>query len=229
MAQYRKFEFQTDFAMPEPPPVTEAPEEEADPPVYTDDELRGARDHGYEAGLAAGRAQALGDAEIRLCELLEGVQGRLQGMADGVAERHSLVAQDIVLLARAIAAKVTGARATEENLRLVEEMAQECLTSLYQAPEVTIRVDPALAEELRERLLATALSLSVTVTGDEHLQGADCRIDWQDGGATRLDADILQDIDELLARYAPTSGAKADPPQDSHENITRPETGGENG
>ena len=229
MAQFTKFEFQTDFAVPEPPPpVAEAPAEEA-PTVYTEDELRGARDHGYEAGLAAGRAQALADAEIKLCKLLEGVQGRLQGMADGVAERHSLLAQDIVHLARAIAAKVTGARAAEENLRLIEDMAQECLANLYQAPEVTIRVDPALAEGLRERLLATALSLSVTVTGDGHLHGADCRIDWQDGGASRLDAVILQNIDELLARYASTSGAKAEPPHDSHEDETRLETGDEYG
>jgi len=52
MAQFSKFEFLTDFSEPqaqEPAPLPEE-EDEAPQPVFSEDELRNAREHGYESG-----------------------------------------------------------------------------------------------------------------------------------------------------------------------------------
>lgn len=235
MAQFTKFEFLTDFSEPrsqEPAPLPED-ESEAQLPTFSEDELRNAREHGYESGLAAGRAQALGDAEVKLCELVEALNRHLDTLTADLAERRAMASGDVVHLARAIAGKVAGQRSTEQNLEMIEALVRESLNALYQAPEATVRIDPSLVETMRERLAQADFPMDVMITGDERLQGADCRVEWQDGQAERLDSVMWQKIDDILSHYAlespeePTLATPAEAPSMSPADA--PASGDEDG
>jgi flagellar assembly protein FliH len=204
MAQFTKFEFLTDFSAPQAQALEPLPEEESEapPPTFSEDELRNAREHGYESGLAAGRAQALGDAEVKLCELMEGLNRHLDTLTADLAERRAMASGDVVHLARAIAGKVAGQRSTEQNLEIIESLVRESLAALYQTPEATVRIDPALVEMMRDRLAQADFPMDVMITGDERLQGSDCRVEWQDGQAERLDSVMWRKVDDILSRYA---------------------------
>jgi flagellar assembly protein FliH len=208
MARISKFLFDTDFGGP-PTPAAAArePDDEAEAPTFSEDELQAAREHGYETGVAAGRAQALAGVESKIEALLEELRGRLDTLADEVAGQRQAAIAEVVTLAKAIAAKVAGESTAEHSLELIETLARDCLASLYQASEATIRVGPDLAPALGERLGALALPVAIEVAADPTLAGADCRIEWLSGGARRVEGEIWARIDDVIARYAEAAPA----------------------
>jgi flagellar biosynthesis/type III secretory pathway protein FliH len=209
MARISKFLFDTDFGeRPSPAPAAGEPEDdEVAVPTFSEDELQAAREHGYESGVAAGSAQALAGVESRIEALIEELRGRLETLADQVARQRQAAIADVVTLAKAIAAKVAGEQTAEQSLELIETLARECLASLYQASEATIRVGPDLAPALEARLGALALPVAVKVAADSAFTGADCRIEWQSGGARRIESEIWTRIDDVLTRYAEAAPA----------------------
>ncbi len=217
MARISKFLFETDFGEPPAPAAREPEADEVEVPTFSEEELQEAREHGYETGLAAGRAQALAGLESKIEASLEELCGRLVSLAGEVARQRQVAAADVVTLAKAIAAKVAGGQTAEQSLELIETLARACLDSLYQAPEATIRVGSDLAPALEARLGAVALPVAVAGAVDPALAGTDCRIEWCNGGARRVEREIWARIDEVLARYAdatPPAAATAEiPPQ----------------
>ena len=117
MAQISKFLFETDFADPEANrAITKAkPEEddEVEAPVFSEAELLSAREHGYEAGIAAGQAQALGSIEKSIGEVIARIDGQLGAVAEQMSGQKALAAEDVAILAGAIATKISGTRSDQ--------------------------------------------------------------------------------------------------------------------
>lgn len=201
MAQVSKFLFDTDFADPDAGQPNVVEETEIEAPVFSEEELLSAREHGYEAGIAAGQAQALAGIEKRVGELIANLAGQMDGVAEQIAAQKALVAEDVAVLARAVATKVSGTKSNKSRLELLERMITDCMAKLYQAPEVTAHVPPDIEADLTSLLAMSDLTITVTVLADPALTGTDCRISWHGGGAERIEAQIWQEVDSLLEHY----------------------------
>jgi flagellar assembly protein FliH len=222
MTRISKFPFDIDFGEPPAPAAGEPEDKEVVLPTFSEDELQAAREHGYDTGLAAGRAQALAGVESKIEAQLEVLRGRLDSLADEVARQRQAAIADVVTLAKAIAAKVAGGATAEQSQERIETLARDCLASLYQTSEAIVRVDPDLAPALAARLGALALPVAIEVAADPALAGADCCIEWQSGGARRIEGEIWARIDDVLARYAEAEPA-------TEQGVENSPSGGDHG
>lgn len=204
MPQVSKFLFETDFAEPESERADPNKAEEEDgveAPVFSEAELLSAREHGYEAGIAAGQAQALAGVEKQSGDVIADIGAKLDGIGEQIAAQKALTENDVAVLANAIATKISGAAPDEARVEMLERLVSDCVSNLYQAPEVVARVPADLEEALKSRLAMSKTAIAVTVVPDQALTGTDCQLAWQGGGAERSEADIAQQVDALLEQY----------------------------
>ena len=215
MPHISKYQFGTDFAEPESSRVKSSAEEEeeAEPPMFSEAELLAAREHGYEAGIAAGQAQAVAGIEKHVSEIIANIDNQLGAVSQEIAGQVALAVKDVAILAGAIAAKVTGTESDQARLDLLERMITDCMSKLYRAPEVTARVPADIEEELRSRLTVSEFAINVNVIPDQALTGTDCRLSWQGGGGERVEARIWQEVEALLERYV--AGEPGEAPADN--------------
>ena len=112
-------------------------------------------------------------------------------------------------VARKLAAHLIDSRPEAEILALLGD----CLASLDKVPHLVIRCAPALADRIKpdaEQLAqAQGFAGRLIVMGEPDFEGADCRIEWADGGVARDRASIEAEIEARLAHYI-TSLASGD-------------------
>jgi len=223
MPQISKFQFETDFAEPGSGHAKSKAEDdsEIEAPVFSEAELLSAREHGYEAGIAAGQAQALGGVEKHVSEVIARINDQLDAINEEMAGQKALAAKDVAILAGAIATKVTGLKSDQSRLDLLERMIKDCMAKLYNEPEVTARVPAELEADLSSRLSMSKLAISISVVPDPALNGTDCLISWDGGGAERIEARIWQDVEALLERYVADHPAIV-PPDNTDPRTAQP-------
>ena len=204
MPQVSKFLFETDFAEPESEraDLNKVDDEDSvEAPVFSEAELLSAREHGYEAGIAAGQAQALASVEKQAGDVIADLSAKVDGIGEEIAAHKALTENDVAVLANAIATKISGAAPDEARVDMLHRLVSDCVSNLYQAPEIVARVPADLEEALKSRLAMSKSAIVVTVVPDQALTGTDCQLTWQGGGAERNQADIAQQVDALLDQY----------------------------
>jgi flagellar assembly protein FliH len=201
MPTISKFLFDTRFdADPEP--------ESAPPPPrlrFAEEDLEAARDDGHRIGLAAGRAQALGEIEARTATAIEAVaRGMGQALADAAA-RHRDSLRDTLAAAIEIQRRLFPALAERHEAAEIETLLGTCLAGLTEEPRILIRAPESLVDMLQPRLdragQRAGFAGRIIVLGDGGLAPGQSRIEWADGGVARDTARIWSDIDAALARY----------------------------
>ena len=183
--------------------------------------LAGARDEGFAAGLAQGRAAAMA-AVAEAVEAMTGAMGISRDQAVAAAR------EDVALLALQVARKLIGQLPEAEQLaRLAQEAARQ---SMPDGEALRLRVHPSHEAEVRALLAATVGAAHWRVEGDAALPVTACRV-----GGARGDVDAA--IDVQLARVArgwglewPSGRTREDPlprplPQ-AGEGVIQPAAGG---
>ena len=240
MAKLQKYLFDMDFgAPPKPAPDPYAdqsvlqdgedgeyyePQEEEPPPpppTFSEEELQLARDQAFEAGRAAGIAEAEALTE-RLVAVAE------QSMADGLfrvqtqqAEANDQMMRDAVLVAVGVLKKLQPEMVRHHGLDEVEALLHECLAHLDGEVKVTVRTNPEMQDSVRERAeqvsLAVAFDGKLVYAADPRIAFGDCRVEWGDGGAERDLARSWAEIETVLARALGMEDETADNNPDSGE------------
>ncbi len=230
----RRFLFSRDFDAPATPPKT-APEPDIDaqaevvdapppppPPLFTEADLVATR----EEARVLGHAQGLKDAEDSALHFqvlaLEAIADQLtaaraaQDVAN--AETHRMAAA----LAVAVVKKLLPVYAREHGVAEVEALVAACLPHLLNEPRLILRVAPENAEAVRDRVEPLARDRgfegSVVIMADPETGPADCRLEWNDGGAERDVETLFQRIQDIVARNsdrAPVADAPAAPPPET--------------
>lgn len=163
-----------------------------------------ARRDGYEAGLAAARAER----ETALLSAVDALQAGLEtvdGEVERVAARLQAEAAEVALAA----AELLAARALEADPgAAVDAAIGRVLRQVARGTELVVRVHPDLAGEV-ERLVAVRQAgdrrrLHLQVAADAAVAPGDARIEW-DQGALVLDAaaraeTVRAELASLLAR-----------------------------
>jgi hypothetical protein len=87
----------------------------------------------------------------------------------------------------------------------VKGLITGCLDMVADEPRIVVRVSEALIDALAEDVDQLAarggFQGTVVLLGEADLNGADCRVEWADGGAERDVEALLQKVDAAVGRY----------------------------
>jgi flagellar assembly protein FliH len=212
----QRFLFAYDFNQPEDekpdPRAVEGQIEDVDaepeppPPMFTEEDLDTAR----EEGRVLGHAQGLKDAEesalhflALAVEAIADQMGTLHAAQEQAnAETHKMAAA----LSMAVVNKILPSYMQTHGIAEIEALVTECLPHVLNEPRLILRVAPANEDGVRERIEPMARNRgfdgSVVVMADPALGPADCRLEWDNGGAERRADSLMQKIQAIVDRNA---------------------------
>ncbi|MBT4490664.1 MAG: hypothetical protein HOK30_18945 [Rhodospirillaceae bacterium] len=173
--------------------------------LYTEEDIAAARGEAQQIGFAAGKAETLGDIENRAANTL----GNMAEALGNIGAQHSqailLIKQEAAQMAMVIAGKLAPALLQQQPLDEVKGLIEECLKLVPEEPRIVVRVGEMLLDRLKDDVDQLALrggfQGTVVLLGEPNLVGADCRVEWADGGAERSVEALLQKIETAVGRY----------------------------
>jgi flagellar assembly protein FliH len=155
-----------------------------------------------EAAASAAVARALSQAASQAAKLLERQDA---GLAAIRAEASAL--------ALSAARRIAGHALSHYPLIEIERMIAGVLHDYHGHPRLVLRVPPALAQPMQARLPqlieAEGFTGRVTIVGEPALRGADCRIEWADGGVERDTNAIFAAMEAEIERWHAAEAAAA--------------------
>jgi flagellar assembly protein FliH len=197
-----KFNFDTVFGSKGAPSNAAAPRARSS---YSSEEVETIRREIFAQGKADTEAQAAAARTATLSAISHSLV-RMIGEFDAVVRT---MREDSVLIAIEVARKLAQVALEAYPLKEIEALLADCLHKLHREPRLVVRVAPACADDLRadiDRLCAEhAFAGRVVVIAEPSLLGADCRIEWADGGVERDLATTLASIEQSAERWRTTT------------------------
>jgi len=166
----------------------------------------------YEAELARAREEA---RRLALSEAAAATEACIAESASRLADAAAavlaaldreceIVRRDAATLAIATARTLAGALIDSRPLAEIEALVESCLGALRNVPHFVLRLRPADADAMRERLQPLAeragFAGRIVVLGEEGIAAGDCRIEWADGGIVRDREGAIAAIEAAVAR-----------------------------
>lgn len=214
MAKLQKYLFDTDFGAPRIAPVDMAAyvedemmieEEEPPPPpppTFSEEDLMLAREQAFEQGRQTGLQEAAQSLEQMVGMAMATAAHHLQAIGAAQAAEADSMAREAAAVAVAIVRKLHPDFARRYGVQEIEGAVLDCLSHLDRLPKVTIKVAPALLDQVKEKAKGLAAQVSfdgkLAVVGDPGLTLGDCRVEWGDGGAERDQSRVWAQIDHAV-------------------------------
>lgn len=162
------------------------------------------------AEAAASKALKTESAEAAraTAEALKALTGRIQAILARMDAESEAMRADAARLAVAAARQIAGAALAAHGEETILECARSIMDDLRAEPRIAVRVTPALADPIAERLYAEAERLglegTVIVRADDEISVGDCVLEWRSGSVERTASDIEARIGELVERWLAT-------------------------
>ncbi len=164
----------------------------------------------FAQGRSEGAREAYAEIEARIANALEMAVNQIAALLERQAQMTGRMKQEAAILAEVISKHLAPALTRQMPTAEFEALVEDCFAELHDEPRVIVRVAPALAEQMQEKVAALASRLDpssdVSVMGDPHLTEMDCRIEWSDGGMERDYGRLESMISEAVARYVGQNG-----------------------
>jgi flagellar assembly protein FliH len=179
-----------------------------------------------QADAAAAEALKADNAEAAraAAEALKVLSGRIQAILTRMEAESEAMRADAARLAVAAARQIAGAALAAHGEETVLECARSIMDDLRAEPRIAVRVTPALADTIAERLHAEAdhmgLEGAVIVRADEEVATGDCVLEWRSGSIERTASDIETRIAELVERWLATPAETPATPDELDEAET---------
>ena len=173
--------------------------------LYTEENLAAARGEAQRIGFAAGKLEAMGEIENVAANTLENIAAAIGDL--GARHEQAVLAlnQEAAQMAMVIAGKLAPALLQKQPLYEIRSLVTECLELVPNEPRIVVRIAESLVQFLAEDIDQLAVSGgfqgSVVLLGEADLDGADCRVEWADGGAERNVDALFQKIETAVSRY----------------------------
>lgn len=175
--------------------------------AYSDKEIEAIRAEARREGAEEATARERASTARHQAEALEAIAARLATIAETQGAALGRAAEDAVALTLDIARKIAPGLLRGAPLAEVEAMIREWLPQLMDEPRVVVRVDQSLLDGLRDHIddlvAASGFAGRVVLLADAETSGADCRMEWADGGVERDTESVWRDIDACIDRLLP--------------------------
>lgn len=220
MATIRKFQFDVEFdaAARAPAPKRDVEPPPPPPPSFSEQELAAAKEAAFRQGRAAGAAEAARAIEAKAAAALTTLAAALADARPALEATLERCRTEALTLAATVARKLVPTMLARDAVAAVESALTDLLPQVIDEPRLVIRANDALIDALKQSVEALAARAGyagrVILLGDERLTGADCRIEWADGGAEldidRLSREIAATVDRILHGVGDDSPAADD-------------------
>jgi flagellar assembly protein FliH len=211
LAQAVKFTFASLLREDEPPAKDQAPQARMVPEA----EIEAARAEAFEQGRAAGRVEVEDSMERSLVLMLEEVAAGTARMLREVEAELRGVRVEVAAIAVAVARKLSTRLLAQAPAAEIEALLAESMAGHAEEPRLVVRLDERLVDVMRGRLdpLLARQNFAgrVILIGEPGYSGADCRIEWPDGGVERKAALIDAAVEAAFARFAHLPDQPAQP------------------
>lgn len=210
MAEAAKYLFDRDFNLPAP--ETESAEVALERRLRREfeQELAEARETEYRRGREEGEREARQSLEAETGKAADALAGSAEKILEQIEQECATIRGEAVAVALAAAERLAGELVRREPASLLESLFERCLEHLGEAPRVTVRVNDAVAEPLREKVESAAARRgyagSIVVLEDPETQQGDCRIEWGDGGVSRDYESLRRHVAEIVERHLMARG-----------------------
>lgn len=168
---------------------------------FSPEEVESIRRDTLAEGKADTEAQAAAARAMALSAIAQGLTQILAQMDAALTTLRQESAQIALDVARKVATNALQAQPLEE----VEALVADCLHKLHREPRLVVRLSPDCAEALRTDIDALCQQHGyagrIVIVPEPALSGADCRVEWADGGIERDLAATFAAIDETFERW----------------------------
>jgi flagellar assembly protein FliH len=151
----------------------------------SDADLQAARNEGFRAGQAEGRAQVLAELEASTNAMVASLTQSLQILMGEMDQRTATIEDAATGVAIALARKLAGEALADNQMAAIEAAARDCLVQARGAPHLAIRVHDTMVEQI--------------VLGEPDVKPGDARIEWADGGIVIDRAALDRSISDVIA------------------------------
>lgn len=216
----RKFQFDTDFDLEEERLRVEAlrqaerdaavaPEHEPEPepepaPVFSEDQMRYAREEEYQKGYSQGLEEARQSVDNTVAGLVKQMMVQVDALL--AAEQENRVRMQHVAIQTVVASikKLWPSVVARAGLDTVLETVQQALESNAEETRLVIRVHDTMLDPVINRLPEIqeqkAFAGKIIVLSDPAVGTGDCKVEWADGGMERLGRDLSAQLDHAVER-----------------------------
>jgi flagellar assembly protein FliH len=176
-------------------------EEEETLPTFSEEELEAARDEAFQSGLKAGLQEALTGIEQKVSATLDVLVTSIGRIGEKQTQANELISRETMELAVAAVRKLFPRLAERGGKEEVEKFISDIMSRLLEEPHLNINVSEALRAEIQRHLDDVSQRIGftgkITISSDNTLGPADCRVKWSEGEAEKLTESILREIEAL--------------------------------
>ena len=178
--------------------------DEAPVTTYNETDISVARQQGFDDGKKEGASEALTGIEKTLVDTLTAITDDLSVFFSKQNQVNQEISHDAVTLALTIVRKFFPTLNDKTALDEINSILVTILKRLIGEPEITIKVNPMIRDDLSNNLKhqfsQTHTTTNLSVVADETIDKGDCEIKWSNGTIERnLDA-LTQEIDNIIAQ-----------------------------
>lgn len=172
---------------------------------FTAAEHEAAKKASFAGGHAAGRAEAVAEAEQVAATTLQTLAGTVKHILAQADQLHAERSRVAIAAVSTMARKLFPALAERHGVAEIEALLGECLAQLHDEPRIVVRLNDLVLDPVRRHLDRLIASLGYTgrvvLLADETLSVSDAKIEWADGGAERDTQRIWAELDAAIQRF----------------------------
>lgn len=177
---------------------------EGELPLYTEEQMRLAREQSQQHGRDTGLSEARQRQEEHIAATLEKIAASLVDLAAREEERDIQRMMDATRLAMSVTHKLLPQFAQKFSLTEIERVILQSIEARKDEPRVAVIVSSTHLEALKARIDALAhekgYAGKLIIVADDHLAPTDCRVEWADGGTERLYERLFAQIETEFAK-----------------------------
>ena len=212
--------------------VVQQEQEQAPPPepTFSAAQLEQARKEGYAAGFRDGGAQVEqrglseeAQVERNVASLLSAISSEISEIRNNLKEWMSDKQSILNGIVLGVAKKVAGEALRHAPVNAIEQVVQQCLSTLADNEKFTVYVSPSLLTPMRERIGSIISdgrdAGTITVLSDETLADDNCRVEWKNGMAERDTEKLWAGIEPIIRQMHIPASQFGEGQQDKKTNL----------
>lgn len=191
-------------------------EKEPPPPTFTEEQLQAAQATAWQEGHQAGLDDARKTNEAQTLALLENLGAQISGMHVHQDLANERIAAELSGFALEICRRILPSFVDSQGGEELRVLLGECLEKIAPASRILITVSPdalGLLEPQIEALAArSGFEGRMKLVSDPALGPTDIVATWDGGSMQRIEKDIWEKIEAIVARTTPAAAQQPDLP-----------------
>lgn len=182
--------------------IEEVEEEEPPPPVFSEDELAAAKEAAFAQGKQQGLNEANASRETHISGVLDKIAKEFETLYAAEQLRAAQYEAESVSLCYVVFKKLFPILNEKHGLDEIMAIIKNVLESQRAQQEIIIDVHTDDVESIEKRLEPLGQELQnnckISVRASETLGPGDCKMSWNDGGASRNVSNLSEEIQRKL-------------------------------